>query len=61
MSSSKMSASSLGVKSSRAECAHARMVDDELSENREKTGRLICKECGAAFLNEKIASRDQRA
>ena len=39
-----------------AACAHARIVDDELSENREKTGRLICKECGGVFLNENKTS-----
>ena len=50
--SPKIGKSRLGMQSSQAECAHARMIDDELSENREKTGRLICKECGTIFLNE---------
>lgn len=42
---------------SRAECAHKRVVDYELSENREKTGNLICQECGAIFLEDNERSR----
>jgi hypothetical protein len=35
-----------GMKS-QAECAHGRIVDYELSEDRKRTGNLICKECGS--------------
>ena len=51
MSSNKAGRSSHGMKS-QAGCAHGRVVDDELSEDREKTGNLICKECGAIFLED---------
>jgi hypothetical protein len=35
-----------------AECAHERVVDYEFSEDGEKTGQFICKECGASFPEE---------
>ena len=28
-------------------CAHQRMVDDHVNEQGAKTGRLVCRECGA--------------
>jgi hypothetical protein len=37
---------------SQADCAHGRVVDYEFSADREKTGNLICRECGAIFLEE---------
>jgi hypothetical protein len=51
MSSNKACSSSIGSKS-QAQCAHGRVVDYELSAEREKTGNLICRECGAIFLDE---------
>ncbi len=51
MSSNKAGHSSHGMKS-QAECAHGRMVDHELAEDGEKTGNLICLECGATILEE---------
>jgi hypothetical protein len=51
MSSNKAGCSSREMKS-QADCAHARVVDYELSELRDKTGNLVCQECGAIFLEE---------
>lgn len=51
MSSNKAGCPSTGIKS-QADCAHGRVVDYELSADREKTGNLFCRECGAIFLEE---------
>jgi hypothetical protein len=51
MSSNKAGSPSIGIKS-QAACAHGRVVDYERSEEREKTGNLICRECGAIFTEE---------
>ena len=51
MLSNKAGSSSIGSKS-QAQCAHGRVVDYELSGDREKTGNLICRECGAILPEE---------
>lgn len=30
-------------------CGHQRMVDEHYNEHGEKTGRLVCRECGAVL------------
>jgi hypothetical protein len=50
-SSNKVDRRSHGTKS-RTECTHARIVDYEYSKDGEKTGNLICIECGAIFFEE---------
>ncbi|MFY4730328.1 hypothetical protein [Nitrospira sp. BLG_2] len=30
-------------------CTHDRMVDDQLGEDGQRTGQLICRECGAVL------------
>lgn len=30
-------------------CGHQRMVDEHCNEHGEKTGRLVCRECGAVL------------
>ena len=39
-------------KKSQDRCAHQRVVDYEVSDEGERTGNLICCECGAIFLEE---------
>ena len=34
-------------------CTHSRLVDYHLSKEGRRTGKLICKECGAIFLEKK--------
>jgi hypothetical protein len=54
-SSKKADRLSQGTKSG-AECAHARVVDYEFSDDGKKTGNLICKECDAIVFEEKERS-----
>lgn len=51
MSSNKAGCPSIAI-NLQAECAHGRVVDYELSGDREKTGNLICRECGAILPEE---------
>ena len=57
MSSNKAGGPSIGIKA-QVECAHERVVDYEVSGGREKTGNLICRECGAIFPEENDRSNE---
>ena len=43
-------------KKSQDRCGHQRVVDYEVSDEGERTGNLICRECGAILLEEKECS-----
>ncbi len=39
---------------SKEKCGHKKLLDDELSEKGEKTGNLICLECGAILCEQSL-------